>query len=396
MDSRPLKLCLDENIPFGEEALHRYGTVRRLPGRSITASEVRLTDALLVRSVTTVNARLLEESHVQFVGSATIGTDHVDLSYLRECGIAFAHAPGSNADSVVEYVLAALLHLASRFGEGLGNKTIGIVGCGNIGGRLAARLPAFGLRVLKNDPPLAEQAEAADQTHDFVSLDALLAEADIVTLHVPLVREGRHATHHLFDEARLRQMRPGAWLVNAARGAAIDNAALERVLADGQLGAAVLDVWEGEPTPRTDLLRRTALATPHIAGYSFDGKVQGTVMLYRALIAHFGLPDVWDAESVLAPGQEDQLTLLPPSETASETAWLHELVRSMYDIAADDARLRHLLERPPEAQGAYFSGLRRDYPRRRAFDRHTISASVVPPLLHQAVAEGLRVQLTGS
>nr|WP_243663590.1 4-phosphoerythronate dehydrogenase [Rhodothermus marinus] len=219
---RPLRIVADENIPFAREAFRGFGVVRPLPADQITPATVRNCDVLLVRSVTRVDAALLEGSRVQFVGSATSGIDHVDLAYLQKRGIAFAYAPGANADAVVEYVLAALLELAVRRNVSLRGRVVGIVGCGHIGGRLARRLPALGLEVLCCDPPLAEQTGRTD----FVSLETILAEADIVTLHVPLTRTGPHATYHLIDAAALARLRPSAWLLNTSRGAVVDGRAL--------------------------------------------------------------------------------------------------------------------------------------------------------------------------
>lgn len=386
-------IVADENIPFVETAFGSLGAVRTLPGRLLTPATVQEADVLLVRSVTPVNAALLAGGRVRFVGSATIGTDHVDQAWLQGQGIAFACAPGSNADSVVEYVLAALLQLAAWKDEPLRGKKVGIVGCGNIGGRLARRLPALGLQVLCNDPPLAEAAEAAGRPHTFLPLEEVLATADVVTVHTPLTREGPHATHHLFDAARLAEMKTGAWLINAARGAIVSNAALRAGLEAGRPGAAVLDVWEGEPTPDPALVRDVDLATPHIAGYSYDGKVQGTIQLYEAVVGHFGLAPAWDPGTVLAAAAEDRLVLTPPEAALPETAWLYHLVRRMYDIGADDAQMRPVADLPREEQGAYFNALRKAYPRRRAFARHTLSATLVPPPYRDAVSGGLGVGL---
>ena len=386
----PFRILADENIPLVGEAFVDLGPVRLRPGHQITPAEVREAEVLLVRSVTQVDTALVEHSLLRFVGSATIGTDHIDMAALAAHGIAFAHAPGSNAASVVEYVLAALLRLAVQRGEALRAKTIGIVGCGNIGGRLAKQLPALGVRVLKHDPPLA----ARFPDGDFVPLGRLLDEADMITLHVPLTHEGPYATYHLFDETVLRQMKPGAWLLNTARGPAVSTEALTRVLADGHLGAVVLDVWENEPTPSLDLLRQVDIATPHIAGYSYDGKVQGTVMLYDALTAHLGLPRTWNAEAAFAPAPTDHLALTPPDPTLSETAYLDALVRQCYNLPADDARMRRLLRLSTGEQAAFFSHLRKHYPRRRAFARHTLAAATVPEAYRPAVADGLQIRLT--
>ena len=385
-------ILVDENIPLTEEAFGTLGTVETRPGRAIGPADVRDADVLLVRSVTSVDADLLDGSAVRFVGSATIGTDHIDRAYLQTRGIAFAHAPASNADSVADYVVAALVRLAIRQQTTLRGQTIGIVGCGNIGSRLARRLPALGLRVLQNDPPRAEAAAAAGEPHDFVSLSTVLAEADIVTLHVPLTRAGDHPTHHLFDEATLRQMQRGAWLVNTSRGPVVDNQALKRVMADGPLGAVALDVWEDEPTPDPALLQQVDLATPHIAGYAYDGKVRGTAMLYEALCDHLGAEQTWAPDAALAPASRDALFIPPPDPALPETDWLHHALLAMYDIGADDARLRDILDQPPEERGAFFSGLRKDYPRRRAFSRFVLPAAAVPAAYHTPLTQGLSVQ----
>jgi len=384
-------VLVDENIPLAAEAFGTLGTVRTMPGRGIGPADMQGVDVLLVRSVTPVGAALLAGSDVRFVGSATIGTDHIDRAYLRECGIAFAHAPASNAGSVADYVTAALLQLAVRHHTPLRGRTIGIVGRGNIGGRLARRLPALGLEVLVNDPPLADQAEASGEPHDFTPLGAVLERADVITLHVPLTETGGHATRHLFDESTLRRMQPGAWLLNTSRGPVVDNAALRRVLDDGHLGAVALDVWENEPTPDPDLLRRVDLATPHIAGYAYDGKVRGTMMLYEALCDHLGVPAEWSPEQALQPADGHPLVATLPDPALPETEALDRVVRSMYDVAADDARLRATLDASPDERGAAFSRLRKAYPRRREFSRFVIPAGAVSAALAVPVRDGLHV-----
>ncbi len=383
----PLYIVADANIPYAQEAFGRLGRVRLLAGKQIGPQEVADADVLLVRSVTRLDEALLRGSRVRFVGSATIGTDHVDLDYLDACAITFANAPGSNAQSVVEYVLAALLAVYTEEDEALRDRTVGVVGCGQIGGRLAARLPALGVRVLRCDPPLAEAASAAGEPHDFVSLETVLAEADVVTLHTPLTRTEPHPTFHLIGADELAAMRAGTLLVNASRGAVVDNAALRTALETGEIGGAVLDVWENEPTPDEGLLRRTALATPHIAGYSFDGKVQGTAMLYDALVAWLGVPVAWNADAVLSA--DGFLPLKSPPTSLSETAWLDALARQAYDLRADDTRMRALLEQPADERGATFHRLRKTYPRRRAWQHHVIAAADVPTGYRTAVAEGL-------
>lgn len=388
---RPLRIVADENIPFVREVFRGFGVVRPLPADLITPATLRTCDVLLVRSVTRVDAALLEGSRVQFVGSATSGVDHVDLAYLQAKGIAFAHAPGANAASVVEYVLAALLELAVRKEVSLRGRVAGIVGCGRIGGRLARRLAVLGMEVLCCDPPLAEQTGRTD----LVSLETILAEADIITLHVPLTRSGPYPTYHLIDAKALARMRATTWLLNTARGAVVDGQALLAARQRGFPEAVVLDVWEGEPAPDPVLIEQVDIATPHIAGHSYDGKVRGTLMLAEALARHFNVPFYPDDSELLRPQPGDRLELIPPDGRLPETQWLAELVRQMYDITADDARFRTVMqhEMSPERRAERFQELRRTYPRRRSFSLHRIDRALVPLSLRPIVTAGLGVQL---
>jgi erythronate-4-phosphate dehydrogenase len=385
------RIVADENIPCVEKAFGDFGVIERRPGRDIGPEAAAEADVLLVRSVTPVTPSLLEESPVQFVGSATIGTDHVDEAYLREQGIAFAHAPASNADSVADYVVAALLCLAHRRGVSLRNQTVGIVGCGNIGGRLLRRLPALGLTVLPHDPPRAA-AESGPQGPDFVSLDTVLDRADILTLHVPLTTDGPHPTRHLVDEAVLDRLGPGAWLLNTARGPVVDGDAVLEALRRDRLGAAVLDVWENEPTPDPSLVRAADLATPHIAGYAWDGKVRGTTMLYEAFCEHVGRDPTWSTAATLRPEHPASLRCAPPDPRLSRIDWLHHLVRQAYDLGADDTRMRALLDRAPSEQGAYFQRLRATYPTRRELRCFSVPEAGLSTERRAAVTGGLTMQ----
>lgn len=395
MSSPTLSLLVDENIPCATEAFGTLGTVETMPGRDVTRADLKDVDVLLVRSVTPVGPELLRGTPVRFVGSATIGTDHVDRDFLEAEGIAFAHAPASNADSVADYVTAGLLRLAVRRSTTLRERTAGIVGCGNIGARLSRRLEALGMDVLHNDPPLADAAEERGRTHDYVSLERILAEADVITLHTPLTTEGPHPTHHLFDADVLDAVRLGAWLVNTSRGAVVDNAALHEHLADdtAPLDAVMLDVWENEPTPNPDLLRRVDLATPHVAGYAFDGKVRGTTMLYRALCRELGRDGEWSPEPVLQPESPGALALSPPDPRRPETEWLDALARQACDVEADDRRLRPILDKTADSQAAFFSRLRKTYPRRREMQAHHLPASSLPDDYHTPTQDGLTLTL---
>ena len=388
-----LQILADANIPRVEDAFGQFGTVRRMPGREMTTSDVAAADVLLVRSVTPVGPALLDGTPLRFVGSATIGTDHVDRDYLRAQGIPFAHAPGSNADSVADYVVAALLGLARRRGGALEERTVGIVGCGNIGGRLARRLSALGMEVLRNDPPRARAADADGTGHGFVPLDTVLGAADVVTLHVPLKASGPDPTHHLVDAAFLDRLGDGAWLLNTSRGAVVDGDALLAARRRGDVAAAVLDVWENEPSPDPALIEAVDLATPHIAGYAYDGKVRGTEMLYEALCDALGGEARWAGTDAIRPASADALRGRAPAPRLSATEWRFELARQAYDPAVDDASLRDLVKLGPDARGEAFAHLRAGYRRRREMQQHTVPGTAVPAEHEQAVTEGLKMKL---
>jgi len=354
-----MKIIADENIPAVAQAFGTLGEVTLLPGRNLKARDVCTADVLLVRSVTRVGGELLEGSRVRFVGSATIGFDHVDRDYLQSRAIGFATAPGSNATSAAEYVVSALLALGEREGFSLARRTVGIVGCGNVGSRVRDRLAALGCDCLVNDPPLRERGG-----HDeFVDLDDIL-QADIISVHVPLEKTGRHPTWHLFDETVLRRMKPDTVLINTSRGAVVDNAALDALLARRRDLRVVLDVWEGEPAIEMRLLEKVALGTAHIAGYSLDGKLRGTEMIYRAACDFLGRAPHWDATTVLPAANPLDLRGLPGGDDLERvrTAVFHA-----YDIRMDDERLRGLLRLPPAERPAGFDRLRKEYPIRREF-----------------------------
>jgi len=372
-----MNIIADENIPCVEQAFSTLGTVKLLPGRSLQAADVRAADILLVRSVTRVDERLLGGSRIRFVGSATIGFDHVDRNYLQEQGIGFSTAPGSNATSAAEYVVSVLLALAKRQHFRPADKTVGIIGCGNVGSRVLAKLSALGVNCVANDPPL--QAQGGHD--DFVGLDDIL-QADIITVHVPLTRTGANPTYHLIDAALMRRLKPDAILINTARGAVADNQALDRLLAERDDLSVVLDVWEGEPAINTALLQKVALGTPHIAGYSLDGKMCGTEMIYRAACEHFNLPARWQAADELSAGP--LLVVSDPGLTNSEI--IRKAVFHSYDVRVDDSRLRILLSLKAGEQPAFFDRLRKEYPVRREF----ASTALVPDKQDAKLIEMLR------
>lgn len=348
----------DSKIPLAEEAFAEFGEVRVLLTSEIRPEAIREGEILLVRSETRVGGDLLDGSRVRFVGTATIGTDHIDLDYLTQAGLGFAAAPGSNADSVKEYVAAALLRQAVRRGVDLAGKTLGVVGVGNIGSRVARAAQLLGMRVLPNDPPLARAGGAG-----FVPLDDLM-DADFITLHVPLTNSGPDPTFHLFDLQRLSKLNEKTILINTSRGPVVDNAALKDRLAGGRLAGAVLDVWEGEPFIDLQLLEGVDLGTSHIAGYSLDGKVRGTQMIYEAACRFFGREATWRGFRNLPPPPVGRIEI---EKAPSRCEELESAVRQFYDIEADDRLLRGIFEIPAHRRGEFFRSLRRNYAVRRGF-----------------------------
>jgi len=372
-----MRIVADENIPLLDEFFAGFGAIRRLPGRSIDAAAVADAELLLVRSVTRVDRALLQGSKVSFVGTCTIGTDHLDLEYFQQAGIAWASAPGCNARGVVDYVLGSLLVVAEQQGVDLATRTYGVVGAGQVGSRLLKVLRGLGWRVLVCDPP-----RQAAQDGDFVSLQQLIDECDVLSLHTPLEAEGEHATRHLFDAARLAQLKPGCWLINASRGAVVDNQALREVLARRTDLQVVLDVWEGEPQADVELAALCRIATPHIAGYSLDGKLRGTAQIYQALCRHLGVaPSVSLAQLMPAPWLSELAV-----DAAADPSWLlATLCRAVYDPRRDDADFRRSLQGDAQSRRAAFDGLRKHYPMRREIEGLSVRLNGAAPELQRVI-----------
>lgn len=361
-----MKIVCDENIPESGRVFSTLGETVLVPGRRIDSSLVRDAEALLVRSVTPVNARLLEAASVRFVASATIGVDHIDLAYLHQRGIAFAYAPGSNADSVAQYVVSSLAWYARSLGWDPREKTIAVVGVGNVGSRVVRLARALGMRPLLNDPP----RERRERDPSFRPLDEVLEQADVVTVHVPLTMDGRDATYRLVDSAFVRKMKPGAILLNTSRGKVVDERAVLQYRE--RLRALVLDVFENEPAPSPDTIRACTLATPHIAGYSHDGKIRGTQMVYDALCRHLGRePDI-DLLAEIASVVE----AMPPSTHARS---IYDTILQAYPIHEDYQRFAPLAALPQDQRAASFDQLRREYPVRLEFSHYRIPTGAEHP-----------------
>lgn len=354
-----MKIVYDDAIPFGAEAFGTLGDAYGVCGRDITRAVLHDANVLCVRSVTSVDAALLEGTSVRVVATATSGTDHIDQEYLRTAGIFFVDAHGSNADAVTEYVIAALCDDALRTGNSLAGKSLGVIGVGAVGSRVACAGAALGMRVIVHDPPRAQR----EPTFISAPKEETLC-CDVVSLHTSLTHSGAYATYHCIDETALGMLPCGALLINTARGAVVDSAALYARLRRDRTFRAVLDVWENEPTPLPDLVAASTRATAHIAGHSWHAKVAATVQIYRALCQHFSVSPTWTPPTLAADVPAVQVHLSPHADAFQRVC---TAVHSAYDISADDARMRGILREPPEKHAQYFDALRKNYPVRYAF-----------------------------
>lgn len=354
-----MKIVADTNIPFVKECFSSIGDVTVIPGRDMLPEIVADADALLVRSVTKVNEQLLSGGKVKFVATATIGFEHIDTDYLTANNIGFASAPGSNANSVAEYIIAAILEIAHKHNIELQGKTIGIVGVGNVGGRVEAKCRAIGMIPVLNDPPL--QRQTGDEKYR--PIDEIYG-CDFITLHTPLNYEGRDKTYHLADTGFFNSLKNGAVFVNSSRGAVVDTTALKQAVKNNNIQSAVLDVWENEPDIDIELLQMVDIGSPHIAGYSYDGKMAGMIMIYESLCKHFSIEPVKKTEDFLPEPLLPRITI---ETLGSEQEILRKAVQQVYNIKADDENLRGILKLCHDDRLKTFDRLRKEYPIRREF-----------------------------
>jgi len=370
-----MKIVCDKNMPYAAEAFGTLGEVLLKDGRQIAPEDVRDAALLITRSTTKVKEALLAGSAVRFYGSGVIGTDHIDIPYLESRGIAWTGAAGCNAESVANYVTAALLWLGGKYGLTLEGKTIGVIGVGNVGRRVCNHARALGLRVLANDPP--RQRDPADaEARGFVPLDRVLEEADIITCHVPLTKSGPDATWHLLKAAEFARMKPGVIFLNAARGPVIETDALLAELG-ARVSHAVIDCWEGEPTYRGDLLARADIATPHIAGHSYEGKVNGTAIVYRKACAFLGVEPSYPFTLPEPPVPEWHAD----AAGRSDEDVLREGVLRVYDIEGDSRRLKDSCVADDAARAAAFDQQRGKYPMRREYTATRVTLANASPAL---------------
>ncbi|MCA1902110.1 MAG: 4-phosphoerythronate dehydrogenase PdxB [Candidatus Hydrogenedens sp.] len=365
-------IIADENIPYVKEGFNQFGEVITVHGRKITKDIIKNADILLVRSITKVNADLLEGSSIRFIGTATIGYDHIDLDYINSKGIAFSSAPGSNANSVAEYVVSGLLQLEQNHGYKLQGKKIGIVGVGNVGSRVAKKVPALGLFPVLYDPPLAEKMNNYPL---FEALETIL-NCDIITFHVPLEKKSPYPTFHMADKDFFAKIQKGTVIINTSRGAVIETESLLNAIEQGIISHSIIDVWENEPNININLLKKVTIGTPHIAGYSFDGKVNGTYQLYLALCNFLKEKPTWDYRKNLPDPPIKEIHI-----TDNNPLILHSIVHKIYNITADDKALREIENKEESERGSYFDLLRKNYPIRREFHNTTIRFNKDNPIL---------------
>ena len=349
-----MKIIADKDIYRVQEYFSPFGELELIPGREISSKHLINADALLVRTVSKINKNLLTASELTFVGSASSGVDHVDDKLLKERGIQFCHAPGCNSNAVVDYFFAALAWISKAGNENWQQKSVGIIGAGNVGSRIANKLLKLGMSISIFDPFL-------DSSHDlagyFSSLHDVL-QRDIVTIHTPLTYSGQYPTYHMLTEELLLRMKPETILINTARGELIDNSLLNKVLLSRSDLKVALDVWEDEPEINRSLLAKVKVATPHIAGYSINGKLNCTKMIFREFCRHFSL----DGRKIKDDGSKRVLEF---DESESSQACLDDLILKAYPIA-DDFIVKGMISKPEQMSG-YFDRFRNAYVLRREF-----------------------------
>jgi len=347
-----MQILADQNMPLVEEYFSDFGEIKRFDGRSITADMLVDVDVLLTRSVTNVNENLLSQANkLKFVGTATIGTDHIDQAYLADKGIYFTSAPACNSAAVAEYVISAIYALSQEDDFKVQDRVVGIIGVGNIGIRLNEKLKALGIQTLLCDP--INQSDNLD----YVSFETLIAQSDVISLHVPLIAEGEHKTKHIFNEQTLNALKADTILINASRGDVIDNHALLSLMKQDKALTLVLDVWENEPNILTELLDYVRFGSVHIAGHTLEGKARGTYMLYQALCQQNDVQIKYQLSDFLPEPVIKDINInhsFAPSD-------IRALVHHIYDLRTDHGLICNQLT----AKG--FDFLRKNYPPRREF-----------------------------
>jgi len=360
-----MKIIADSKIPFLKGVFEPYGAVEYYAGKEITPEVVKDADALIVRTRTRCDAALLQGSSVKFIATATIGFDHIDTDYCKKSGIAWKNAPGCNAGSVMQYVASVLTRLSINYHFDFNETTLGVIGVGNVGSKVARMASLLGMKVLLNDPP----RERKEGRGAFVSLNEIADRADIITFHVPLNRGGADNTFHLFNHDFAKQIKPGSIIINSSRGEVVSGNVLKKVLKEKYLKAAVLDVWENEPVIDAGLVPLIDMATPHIAGYSMDGKANGTAMSVRAVSDYFNLGlKNWYPQEIPAP---TNTTIKIDCAGLNLQQVVSKAILFTYDVKQDDIRFRSSI--------STFEYQRNNYPVRREFNIFTVKLTNATP-----------------
>lgn len=375
-----LRIVADSKIPYLAGALDHVAQVGYVPGAQISKEEIASADALIIRTRTKCNRELLHGTSVKFIASATIGYDHIDTAYCDAQGIKWTNAPGCNSGSVKQYIASALAEIVSIEKKTFKDITLGIIGVGNVGSKVAAMAKTLGMKTLLNDPP----RERNESKGDFTDIETLIAQSDIITIHVPLSHQGINKTFHLANSDFFAKMKRGAWFINTSRGEVMETQSLIRALESKHLGGAAIDVWENEPNINLRLLELAHIATPHIAGYSADGKAKGTAMSVQAISKFFNLGmDSWHPNNI---PQAPVNNLDIDCSLKSTEQIFSELSTFAYDILADSYKLKKL----PET----FEQQRETYPIRREPENLEISArSISPPIEVLIQNLGYKLQL---
>jgi len=360
-----MKIIADESIPQVKEAFGSFGKIELCSGREITGEILHDADVLLVRSITTVNETLLKKSSIKFVGTVTIGTDHIDQKYLSSQNISFADAAGCNAFSVAEWVLCAVTKIYNSTNSNFKGKSIGIIGYGNVGTKVARFFEAIGFKTIINDPPLDRKLGK----QKFNSLEESL-KCDIVTLHVPLNLEGIDLTYHLLDEKILNLLKRDSILINSSRGPVVDNNALSKIMAQKNNLRIVFDVWENEPSPNIELIKNANISTAHIAGYSLEGKLNGTHYIYKKFCDFLKAKQEWVPNY---PIVENEMIEIDSNESFEKI--LLKITSHIYDITSDSELLKKSVELTEIQVPKYFDKLRREYRIRREFNNYIVKLS---------------------
>jgi erythronate-4-phosphate dehydrogenase len=366
-----MKIIADDKIPFLKGILEPFAEVIYIPGNKIDIQHIKDADALIIRTRTLCNEELLQHSKVKIILTATIGYDHIDTSWCEQNGIAWHNAPGCNSGSVMQYVGSALVHLSRLHHFNLQDKTLGIIGAGHVGSKVAKLAERLGMKILLNDPPRARE----EKTDRFIELDDILQNSDILTLHVPLSKSGMDKTVHLINQESIKYLKPGMCFINTSRGEVVETLAIKDAISKNIISSAVLDVWEKEPDIDPELLNMADIATPHIAGYSADGKANATAMAVQAISRFFSLGmDEWFPSFI--PKPENNVICIDCQNKPVEKI-VEEAIIATYDISKDDKCLRQ--------SASTFEKQRSSYPLRREYPAYRISLLHSDPIIKEKI-----------